>query len=188
MIRQDALELNKIEKRKFFTSKVFSCWSKSNLKEMHLRPSDISRRLYYTSRPLWWSHRCPRHTNERPLKRDKKREKNAIDFYYCYSSKTQNPKVRFVRRYEIVFSFHARFFRELVISVSLRPYSRPRILGKAFILYLRSVVIDNSFLEENNREGLSSYVAIVFHKLSRILCVTITQILIGNKIFRKRGY
>jgi len=92
------------------------------------------------------------------------------------------------RRYEIVFSFHARFFRELVISVSLRPYSRPRILGKAFILYLRSVVIDNSFLEENNREGLSSYVAIVFHKLSRILCVTITQILIGNKIFRKRGY
>lgn len=52
----------------------------STLKGIHLPPSDILRRLYCTSRPSWWNHRCPRRTNGRPLKRDEERKKNAIDF------------------------------------------------------------------------------------------------------------
>jgi len=65
---------------------------KSNLKGMHLQPSDISRRLYCTSRPSWWSRRCPRRTNERPLKRDEEREKNAI--YFCYRNSSKTHKIR----------------------------------------------------------------------------------------------
>jgi len=60
-----------------------------------------------------------------------------------------------------------------------------------FLIYVQ-FVIDNRFLKENNREDLSSYIAIVFHKSSRILCVSWNdydmQILLGNEIFRKRGH
>lgn len=57
------------------------------LKGIHLPPSDILRRLYCTSRPSWWSRRCPRRTNERPLKRDEERKKNVIDFCDWISGK-----------------------------------------------------------------------------------------------------
>lgn len=64
---------------------------KSNLKGMYLQPSDILRRLYCTSRPSWWNRHCPRRTNERPLKRDKEREGNTIDF--CYWKISEERKI-----------------------------------------------------------------------------------------------
>lgn len=90
-------EANKIETRAMecVSRQRFPC-GLSMLKGIHLPPSDISHQLYCTSRPSWWSRRCPHRTNERPLKRNEKRRRRTL-LTFAIEFLGRCPKARFVR-------------------------------------------------------------------------------------------
>lgn len=153
----------------------------STLKGIHLPPSDISRRLYCTSRPSWWNHRCPRRTNGRPLKRDEERKKktqltSATEFL------GRCPKGRFIRGGKTPHFIFLYFSLSRACEFSPRgiSFAIAITLAKLYISLFTSVQIAiahrYAILLERTVERASSFIVshiavIVFHSSSRILRV-----------------
>lgn len=157
---------------------------------MYLRPSDISRRLYCTSRPSWWSRRCPRRTNERPLKRDEERGEKR-DWLPLLKFREQHGSRRCALfGWEIVSFVSRTTLSRALVRVPCLRYPDCDILGKATrfhsLLLFRSFV-DNSFSRRTIERSYRCYhPSAAFEFSSRILCDYRLQVSLRNGICKNR--